>query len=393
MHHEFPHPLKICVITQQLGKIFSGPGLHTYNLVNALIADGHNVCVIAPINQRPSKLLNFEFISIDQSILNGTQARWIPLSFLYWRKFRRISHKNFDLIHFTDARESLFFRTDIPCVGNINDTYAAELRSISYYQKHFTDWYIRWPYYLMARLFEKFAYSKLDVLIANSEFTAKTIHEKYRINEKKIHVCYKGIDVSKYQSAEIKERNFQNSPVILFVGTNMQRKGLPTLIHAAHIVTQKIPNVKFWIVGEDKTLPEMKKLCINEGVDNSFVFWGWKSQEELSELYSQADIFVMPSLTEALGVVFLEAMASGLPVIGTNIGGIPEIIQDGINGLLVPPDDSTALARALTKLLVDVELRKEISGNAQKMVQRFSVGRMMETTYQIYSSLLDIKKG
>lgn len=386
------HPLKICVITQQFGKIFSGPGLYANNLVNALVADGHIVSVISPINQQPNEPINYEFLGVRQPIFNDSQARWIPLSYLFWREFQKIPKNTFDLIHFTDAREALFFKTNTPCVGNVNDTYAAELRSISYYQKYYTDWPIRWPYYLSARFFERLTYNKLDALIANSKFTEKIIHQRYRINREKIYICYKSIDLSRYTLSRLeRNREPRNFPVVLFVGTNMQRKGLPTLIRAAHIVMKKVPHLKFWIVGEDKTLPKMKELCIKEGVYDSFCFLGWKSQDELRNIYSRADVFVMPSLTEALGVVFLEAMASGLPIIGTNIGGIPEIIQDGINGLLVPPDDPKILAKALTQLLLDSELQQKLSINAQEIVKKFNVDHMIERTYQIYSRVINKK--
>ncbi len=103
----------------------------------------------------------------------------------------------------------------------------------------------------------------------------------------------------------------------------MYRKGMPDLIKAAPGVIKEHPQARFIIVGKDKSVDRLKRLCDDLNVDRNFEFAGWQSQDSLLSYYQQASVFVMPSLTEALGVTFLEAMAAGVPVIGTNVGGIP----------------------------------------------------------------------
>ena len=97
----------------------------------------------------------------------------------------------------------------------------------------------------------------------------------------------------------------------------------------------------------------------------------------------------MTSLTEALGVTFLESMAAGVPVIGTNVGGIPEIIQDGINGLLVPVESPNSIAKAINRLLSDQELSGRLVRNATAALDRFDVSKMMECTFRLYSKVME----
>ncbi len=117
---------------------------------------------------------------------------------------------------------------------------------------------------------------------------------------------------------------------------------------------------------------------------DSFKFLGWKSQKDLVEIYAQSSAFVMPSLTEALGVAFLEAMAAGVPVVGTSVGGIPEIIQDGYNGRLVPPDYPVKLAHALVEILRDRQVAERYREAGLQTTAQFTVEKMMDCTYEIY---------
>jgi glycosyltransferase involved in cell wall biosynthesis len=167
----------------------------------------------------------------------------------------------------------------------------------------------------------------------------------------------------------------------------MQRKGLPVLIRAAPYILASLPKTEFWVVGEDHCIPRMKELCRAEGVEHAFRFWGWRSGSDLLKLYSQVDVLAMPSLVEAFGVVFLEAMACGIPVVGTYAGGIPEIIKDGYNGLLVSPGDNLQLAQVIIRLLQDDELRAHLAKGGIETAYQFSVQRMMQCTYEVYKKL------
>ncbi len=123
-------------------------------------------------------------------------------------------------------------------------------------------------------------------------------------------------------------------------------------------------------------------------MQNNFSFLGWQPQNNLQQIYAQSDLFVMPSLTEALGVTFLEALAAGCVPIGSSTGGIPEIIRDGENGLLVPPNDPHHLAAAVLRVLHDPSLAARLAANGRKSLEPFSLDAMMTCTYQVYQTMI-----
>ena len=380
----------ICVVTQQLGKVISGIGLHAHNLVRHLVEDGQKVFVVAPKDQCARGEIPYEFIAVPPPVGGKSQARWLALSLSFARTLSSMQRREkIDLVHFTDAREALFCHPDAPMIGNVNDTYAADLQSLQYYKQNYSDWLQRWAYYRLVRQCEQRGFPGLQALIANSNYTAKTLQEKYQLPAEQFFVCHKSIDFRHYETAsDLRQKIPPHPPRVLFVGGNFQRKGLTTLIKSAPMVLQEIPTVEFWIVGEDKNSLKMQSLCRDLGVEKRFIFMGWRSQEELPKIYVQADVFAMPSLTEAFGVVFLEAMAAGVPVIGTNVGGIPEIIQDCENGLLVEPDDPPELGKAIVRLLKHEDLRERLIQAGLATALRFNIERMMECTYHVYHEVL-----
>ncbi len=381
--------LEICVVTQQYKNVISGIGLYTRNLVSSLRNAGHQVTVIAPRDQNISHQNAVRFIGVATPLLKSSQARWIFLALSFAQTLSYLkSREHFDLIHFTDAREALLCPQIAPFVGNINDTYAAEVQNIRYYLRYYLDGTIRWSYYQFTKIFESRALRRLQAVIANSQYTASVIGSKYHISKERLYVCYKSIDPTLYSAVD-RRKERSSSYRILFVGGNMQRKGLPTLIRAAPKVLSILPNTEFWIVGKDVVLPRMISLSQSLGVYSNFCFWGWMSHNNLLDLYSQADIFVMPSLIEAFGVTFLEAMACGVPVIGTRVGGIPEIIQHEYNGLLVEPNNVDELANAIIRLLLEDGLRQRLIVGGLETIDRFSVSRMMECTYKIYEHVIN----
>jgi len=385
--------VNICVVTQQYKNIFSGVGLHANNLTNALLNDGHRVTLVLPEDQAPQLISpQLSITTVRKPRFSQNQARWISLSFSFNAAIRKLESQNkFDVIHFTDARESFFCTPHASMIGHVNDTYSAELKTPLEYKKIYPDWLLRWLYYSAVHSLESRKLHRLKLLVANSQYTANTIINTYPKAASKVRLCYKSVDIERYH--EIYNRRKASPPdpsrpIILFIGSNMYRKGVPDLIKAAPGVIKEHPQAKFIIVGEDKSVDRLKRMCDDLKVACNFEFAGWQSQETLLSYYQQTTVFVMPSLTEALGVTFLEAMAAGVPVIGSNVGGIPEIIHDGINGLLVPVESPYSITKAVNKLLSDALLRERLIRNAYTTVNNFDVTKMMECTMRLYMEVL-----
>lgn len=152
---------------------------------------------------------------------------------------------------------------------------------------------------------------------------------------------------------------------ILFVGTCYGRKGIEYLLKAA----SKLKEYKFHIdiVGnlndDEKYVESLYEIVCERQLSEKVTFYGRLQDGELREIYKKASIYVLPSLWEGFGIVLLEAMSFGLPIIATNIGAIPELITDNVNGLLVPPKDEDSLARSIELLLNSDSLREKLGRN------------------------------
>lgn len=189
---------------------------------------------------------------------------------------------------------------------------------------------------------------------------------------------------------EIYQRyNFGNGPLILGVGRILPRKGFIYLIDAAKKIKLRHPNVKLVIVGPDSG--DMQNLInrINENYLSNCVFLlGAVKREELMYLYSRANIFVIPSLYEGLPTTLLEAMVFGKPIVGSDIDGIRTVIDNGVDGLLVPPANVEMLAENICLLLEDRNLANRISDNAKEKVKSYDWNIIASQIRNIYEQTI-----
>jgi L-malate glycosyltransferase len=187
---------------------------------------------------------------------------------------------------------------------------------------------------------------------------------------------------------------------ILFVGRMIEWKGISILIQAIELVIPSIADVKLILIGDGPDLDKFKKQVQSLELDKVIQFRGKLSDSDLNIEYERSDLFILPSITqknivmEGLGVVLLEAMASGIPVIGSNTGGIPDIIEDGVNGLLVPPGDPKALALAIIRIFNDSYLAERFRDAGLRTVkERFSWDRIADQFSEIYTKIVEKNNG
>lgn len=171
-----------------------------------------------------------------------------------------------------------------------------------------------------------------------------------------------------------------------------ESKGQRELIRAFAELAPKHPTVQLWLVGKDQQTngrfeAELRSLAEVLGISGQTKFWG--HVENVQALMQRMTLVVLPSLTEALPVVLLEAMSLGIPVVATNVAGVPEIITDEETGLLVPPGDVDALARGMDRLLCAPDFAAPMAKRGQESVtSRFTRQRMLAEMREIYSELL-----
>lgn len=226
---------------------------------------------------------------------------------------------------------------------------------------------------------------RADKVIAVTRLEADFLVKVAGADPNKITVIPEGVDLDLFKPKIDKS---EQEKVILFVGRIAQEKGLMYLIKAIPRVTKVFPSISVLMVGEDQGIQEnLIKAAENLGVEKIVHFLGPKFGYELARTYRKARVFVLPSLYETFGLAILEAMASGLPIVTTRTGGIPELVEDGSNGMLVGPRNHEALAEAIIKLLSDPDLSLGMSKRNPVKAKRYSWESVAESIEGIYKGL------
>jgi glycosyltransferase involved in cell wall biosynthesis len=156
-------------------------------------------------------------------------------------------------------------------------------------------------------------------------------------------------------------------PRLVCVARLEPHKGIEFLLRAFAILTELRPDARLTIAGDGADRRKLERLARELGLTGNVAFLGNTSREQVGRILDEADVAVLPSLTEGLPVSLLEALARGIPVVASRVGGIPELVQDRVNGLLVPPADSAALAGALKLLVSDPTLRLQLAQSARRI--------------------------
>jgi glycosyltransferase involved in cell wall biosynthesis len=214
------------------------------------------------------------------------------------------------------------------------------------------------------------------------------------VPEEDISVVYSGIDVSRYSRCDAEKASriareigiTSGSFVVGAIGSLVPCKGHAVLIEAAATVVRSQANLVCLIVGEGPDRPHLESLVRANSLQGKVILVG--QRREIPEFLSMMDLLVMPSLEEGLGLALLEAMAAGVPVIASNVGGMSEVVVHGETGVLVPPAQPQALAESLLALARDPKHRSVLAANARtRLNERFSRDSMVEGTLAVYRSL------
>ena len=214
-----------------------------------------------------------------------------------------------------------------------------------------------------------------DKIVAVCTNTKRECRVDYGIPEEKISVIHNGVSLTEFNpdvdrtKVRIKH-SLKDDPVILSVGCGTIRKGIPYLLRSMVDVKAAFPNARLIVVGGTKYRNRLMALSRDLGVHENVIFPGMVPRKDLPFYYSACDIVAVPSLQEGFPVVVLEALASGKPVVGSCVGGIPEAIEAGKNGILVQPGNINYLRRALILLLEDDDLRRRMGRYARLVAER-----------------------
>ena len=235
----------------------------------------------------------------------------------------------------------------------------------------------------------KFNLSKADKLLSTG-IKMKTEAEKY--TKKEILVTPFGIDVNKFKATDVTTIFEKDNIVIGTIKTLEKIYGIEYLIKAFKIVKTKLPDkkIKLLLVGEGTQRKKLENMAIELNLLSDILFTGYVNNNEVEKYHNMLDVFVAVSLQESFGVSVLEASACGKPVIVSNVGGLPEVVDDGKTGIIVEKENPYQLADALIKLITNPNLRIEMGINGRKKVlEEYNWINSVKLMLLVYNELLD----
>ena len=225
---------------------------------------------------------------------------------------------------------------------------------------------------------QRASYRCAHAVVANSEAMATHLRRE-GVRADKVTVVPNGLDLSAFpraQSSVLRRR-------VLVVANLRPEKGYDVLIDAAALVLEQFPDARFDCVGDGPELPALQARAVQQGVSHAFRWLG--QRDDVPALLASAEIFALPSRTESMPNSVLEAMAAGLPVVASAVGGVPEVVNDGDNGVLCGAGDVNALAHQLCRVMADRGLADRLAAHAHRDAHaRYSFDRMVNTLESLY---------
>jgi len=212
-----------------------------------------------------------------------------------------------------------------------------------------------------------------------------------KITNSKIYIIPNGINLREIQNAEICNHIKVKHPSVFFIGRLERRKGVDILLRAISIIKKEMPEICGYIMGGGPLENELKELTKKLDIEENVNFLGFKSEKEKYSYIKSVDICIIPSRYEPFGIVCLEAMACGKPVVASNVGGLPYVIEDGKSGLLFERGNAKDLANKIIFLLQlqNEDLRNKMGEAGQERAKNFTWDKIAERTLKLYNDVVN----
>lgn len=349
--------LRVCLVTKMYPPRTGGGATYAYELANALGERGHDVDVYTQAvpdgGETPDTHPNVTVVRI-------TKARpLVVLSTLYFSIACRlkIDFERYDVIHGTLMPAStvafdpwLLRRLNAPLVLTSHGTSLDEAQAVE--PQSLPDYLFKYVFHPVNVVMDAVAGRFADRIIAVSDHTRKRLRDSYRFEEKRLTTIPPGIDTERFRPVEERHPDVDEDVDSILVLSRLDpRKGIDKAIMA--FAEMDRDETELLIGGTGRLESGLKQLATELGVRDSVRFLGFVPDKELPSLYSSVDVFVLPSEYEGFGIVFMEAMACGTPVVGTDVGGIPTAVKDGETGCLVSKKDAEKIGSRIGTLLED----------------------------------------
>jgi len=379
--------MKIALVSPYDWTVPGGVNRHVTNLARHILRAGHDVRIVAPSSRHTGP--DPEYVEIIGHSVAGLPASGsvanVSLSYDLGPRVKRfLGREQFDIVHVHEPFMPLlpFQFIRYSQATNIATFHAAReggSRIYAYSRFVIQPWW--------NRIHGRIAHSRAALHLIGKYFPGR-----YRIIPSGIDYAFFAAEVPPIQRFMDDKRN------ILFVGRQEKRKGLPYLLEAYARLKAERPDLRLIIVGPDGGIrPACQRFISQHGVED-VVFTDFVADEELPRYYKTGDVFCAPNTGhESLGLIILEAMAAGTPIVASNIEGFSDVLTDGVQGLLVPPRDSDALYAALKRLLSDSAMREVMGQAGARQAQKYSweevSGRVLKYYQETISSRLNGRGG
>ncbi len=391
-----------------------GQGVYTYYLSRELQRLGHEVhLIVGPpypdvppgvVEHRVQNMNFFEFgfpkqdpfkvfTPLNLYELAGTRmgmfTEMFSFGFRAYDKLRQLLRDHrFDIIHDnqTLAYGILMMKAfGIPIVATVHHPLPIDRETDIAYMESIHDRIHRFIFYPF--IMQHVVVRRMERVITVSQSAAEETRNAFKVRREKIRVVYNGIDLDMFRRLDADAK--EPARLIVVANSSDRKKGVVYLLRALQLLREEM-DVKLTIV--DRGAPDNEytpALVTRYGLDSSVSFTGRLSVEELARHYARAEVSVVPSLYEGFSIPAAEAMACGVPVVATTAGALPEVVENGRSGILVPPRDANALAQAIRRLLKDESLRQAMGAEGRKKVENnFTWEKAARKTLEIYQEVL-----
>jgi glycosyltransferase involved in cell wall biosynthesis len=221
--------------------------------------------------------------------------------------------------------------------------------------------------------------ARADLVLVTSRYCAEVAQREYGVPPERLAVVSEPIDLEVWDDQFWRApRRPRGGPVVLCVARMYPRKRIGDLLLAAGVLRARVPGLQMRVVGRGPEWPALSRLHAELGLGESVALLGDLTRERLAEEYVNATVFCLPSVQEGFGIVFLEAMAAELPVVACRAAAIPEVVQDGVTGLLIAPRSPGELAAAVERLIADPALARGMGREGRRRALGFTPRHVAE---------------
>jgi glycosyltransferase involved in cell wall biosynthesis len=373
--------MNICVITSAKFPPEEGIGNYIYNMSKEFIRKGHNVTVITRGGVHKTQKENFDGIELYGVPFILAYPFHVHIHGYFLKKLLKSIESNFDVIHVHTPLPPPI-KSHVPILLTVhspmlNGADAIDVTDIYSLATKFQAKFISYP-------IEKQLFRNSDMITTVSDRVRMELKE-YGLNREEIIVIYNGVDQIFFSPMNKKT----DEKYVLYTGRISYGKGLVELIECAYDVCKIHKDLHFILAGDGPLLPELQKKVQSLKLGNRIDFLGRVNRDVIKKLYQNATIFAFPSYYEGLPGSLLEAMSCKLPIVATNVAGNVELIKHNENGFLVPSKDSSALSKAILKLLDEPETREKFGENARRTIEeKFTWDAISDRILHCYESIL-----